>query len=318
MIISVKKLMKRFDDYMVLDRLSLDVEEGEIYGVLGPVGSGKTTLMQCLLTLVSFDKGSIKLFGENLTNMKNFMKKRIGVCFDQNAVFETLSVYDNLYYFGNLYIKNKRETEQAVEQVMVKTGLKEYKKICCSKLDEGRQRLLNFACSIVHNPDLILIDDGFTTCEMKVRNRIYECVRTLRNEGKTILLMTHSVEEAEEICDKIAIMDRGRILAHGTKEELKKSISLGERIRIHVFHISHEQLAGIQSIPGVFFVSYEKEILTVKSKKGRNNLLYILSFLKENEIAIGEIVSELPTLNDVFGELSGRQFSKWEKSGNNK
>lgn len=308
MIISVKKLMKRYDDYMVIDRLSFDVEKGEIYGILGPIGSGKTTLFQCLLSLISYDKGSIKLFDETFTSMPNHTKRRIGVCFAENAVFDTLSVYDNLYYFGNLYIKNKKMTEQAVEAVMEKTGLREYKKIRCDKLDTGRQKLLNFACAIMHQPELICIDGGFSACELKVRNVIYECIRTLRNEGKTIFLTTHSVEEAEEICDKIAIMDRGRILAQGTREDLKKSISLGERTRIHVYHITSEQLSEINCIPGVYQVSYEKEILMINSVKGRNNLVHILNYLKENEIAAGEIVSELPTLKDVYGELSGRQF----------
>lgn len=308
MVISVSKLMKRYNEYMAIDRLSLEVEKGEIYGVLGPIGSGKTTLMQCMLFIMEYDKGSVKLFEETVTNMHNHMKKRIGVCFEENAVFDTLSVYDNLFYFGNLYLENKKDTQQAVDRVMEVTGLKEYKKIHCCRLDEGRQKLLNFACAIVHQPELILVDGGFSSCELKVRNRIYECIRTLRNQGKTVFLTTHSVEEAEEICDKIAIMDRGRILAQGTKEELKKSISLGERVRIHAYHMTKEQLAGIHNIPGVYLVTYEKEILNISSVKGRTNLLHILHYLNEHEIVMGEIISELPTLKDVFGELSGRNF----------
>lgn len=313
MVISVKKLMKRFGDYTVIDQLNLEVGEGEIYGILGPSGSGKTTFLQCLLTLISHDKGSIKLFGETMSTMQNATKKRIGVCFQENAVFETLTVYDNILYFSSLYLKEKTKTKQAVETILESLGLKEYRNIYYFKLDEGRQKLCNFACAVVHNPDLVLIDGGFGNCDPKLKHKIYEKLKDLRNQGKTILLTTHSIDEAEEICDKIAIMDRGRILSHGTKEELKKSISLGERSRIHVYHLAEEQMAQLRLLPGVFYVSYEKEMLTIKSKKGRNNLLHILDYFQKNDIAFGEIVSELPTLDDVFLEMTGKQFADNKK-----
>lgn len=314
MVVSVKKLMKRYGNYQVIDQLSIEVNQGEIYGILGPAGSGKTTLVQCLLALVSYDKGSIKLFGEKLTTLKNDTKKRIGVCFQENAVFDTLTVYDNIYYFAKLYLKDKIRTEQAVDSVLEALGLSEVKKVYYYKLDEGRQKLCNFACAIVHNPELIILDGGVANCEPQLKNRIYEKLRELRNEGKTILLTTHSIDEAEEICDKIAIMDKGRILAHGTKQELKKSISLGERSRIRVYHITEKQVEQVRLLPGVFYVEYSDEILTVKSKRGRNNLLHLLKYFMDNEIAFGEIVSELPTLYDVYWEMTGKEFLREKKN----
>lgn len=313
MVISIKKLMKRFDDYPVIDQLTLEVNEGEIYGILGPTGSGKTTLIQCILTLISHDKGKIKIFGESMSTMHNAVKKRIGVCFEENAVFETLTVYDNIYYFTSLYLKEKAKTQQAVESVLEALGLKEYRKIYYFKLDESRQRLCNFACAVAHNPDLIIMDGGAGNCDLEIKHKIYGKLRELRNEGKTIVLTTHSVEEAEEICDRIAIMDRGKILAHGTKEELKRGISLGERNKIHVYHLSEEQIEQIRQLPGVFFAAYEKEILMIKSKKGRNNLLHILDYFQKNDIAFGEIVSEQPTLDDVFLEMTGKELSGSKK-----
>ena len=310
MVVSVKKLMKRYGDYQVIDQLSIEVNQGEIYGILGPTGSGKTTLVQCILALVSYDKGSISLFGEKITTLKNDIKKRIGVCFQENAVFDTLTVYDNIYYFAKLYLKDKIRTEQAVDSVLAALSLNDVKKVYYYKLDEGRQKLCNFACAIVHNPELIILDGGVSNCEPQLKNRIYEKLRELRNEGKTILLTTHSIDEAEEICDKIAIMDKGRILAHGTKQELKKSISLGERSRIRVYHITEKQVEQIRLLPAVFYVEYKDEILTVKSKRGRNNLLHLLKYFKDNEIAFGEIVSELPTLYDVYWEMTGKEFLK--------
>lgn len=310
MVISIKNLMKRYDGFLAIDHLSLEVEKGEIYGVLGPVGSGKTTLLQCLLALISFDKGSIRLFGEQLTPNQNEIKEKIGVCFQEDAFFESLSVYDNLHYFANLYLRDRIRTEQAVQVVLDFLEMKERKNVVTGKLDEGYRKLLNLACGIVHNPELIMIDGGVGNVEPKIKNQIFEKLGALRDNGKSILYMTHSIEEAEEICERIAIMDKGRILAHGTKEELKKSISLGEKSRIRVYHLTEEQIAQIRLIPGVFYVDYGQEFLTVKSKKGKNNLIHILQYFQQNNIATGEITSELPTLNDVFWELTGKNFHR--------
>lgn len=308
MVISIKNLMKRYDGFLAIDHLSLEVEKGEIYGVLGPVGSGKTTLLQCLLSLISYDKGSIRLFGEQLAPNQNEIKEKIGVCFQEDSFFESLSVYDNLYYFANLYLRDKIRTEQAVQATLHFLEMDGRKNVVTAKLDEGYRKLLNLACGIVHNPELIMIDGGVGNVDPKIKIRIFEKLREIRDNGKSILYMTHSIEEAEEISDRIAIMDKGRILAHGTKEELKKSISLGEKSRIRVYHLTEEQIAQIRLIPGVFYVNYGQEILTVKSKKGKNNLIHILQYFQKNNIATGEITSELPTLNDVFWELTGKNF----------
>lgn len=313
MVIAVKKLMKRYGNYLVLDQLELEINKGEIFGILGPAGCGKTTLLQCVLGLISYDKGSVTVFGEKIVGMKNDMKQKIGVCFEENAVFETLTVYDNIYYFGKLYLKNKKRAVEATEQVIQMLGLHKVRNTLFFKLDEGRKKLCNFACAIVHNPELVFLDGGVAQCEPKVKAKIYEVLLELKKKGTTVLFLTSFIEEAEEICDRIAIMDKGRILAKGTKEELKRNISLGERSRFRVYHITEKQIEQIRMIPGVFYVEYVKEVLIVKSKRGRNNLLHILRYFQENEIGFGEIVSELPTLSDVFWEMTGKTFELEKK-----
>lgn len=308
MVISIKNLMKHYEDQLVLDRINLEIKEGEIFGILGPAASGKTTLMQCLLAITTYDKGSIKLFDEPISPAKNAVKKRIGVCFDEDAFFETLNIYDNLFYFTNLYLKDKIQSQEAVEEVLSFLEMKEMKKMLAGKLDHEKRRLLNLACGIAHKPDLLIVDGGVGNIDMKIRERILRKLQELKKHGMTILYLTHSVEDVEDICDRIAILDGGRILASGTKEELKKSISLGEKSRIRVYHIEEEQLREIRQIPGVFYTGYEKEILTVKSKKGRNNLIHILQYLQKQDIATGEIISEMPTLYDVFWEMTGKPY----------
>lgn len=308
MVISIKNLMKHYEDQLVLDRINLEVQEGEIFGILGPTASGKTTLMQCMLAITTYDKGSIKIFDEPVSPTKYSVKQRIGVCFDEDAFFETLNIYDNLFYFTNLYLKDKIKSQEAVENVLSFLELKEAKKMMAGKLDNEKRRLLNLACGIAHRPNLLIVDGGVGNIDMKVRERILRKLQELKKCGMTILYLTHSVEDVEDICDRIAILDNGRILASGTKEELKKSISLGEKSRIRVYHIDEEQILEIKQIPGVFYTGYEKEILTVKSKKGRNNLIHILQYLQQHDIATGEIISEMPTLYDVFWEMTGKPY----------
>lgn len=309
MVITIKNLMKHYDDRLVLDRLNLEVNQGEILGVLGPTASGKTTLIQCLLGLTTYDKGSIKIFGETVASNKDVMKRRIGVCFDEDAFFETLDMYDNVFYFTNLYLKDKIEAENAVQQVFEFLEIKQSKKVLVSRLENESRKLLNLACGIAHKPELLIMDGGVGNIDVKVREQILRKLVELKKNGMTILYLTNSIEEVEDICDRIAIMDKGRIIAIGTKEELKKSISLGEKSRIRIYHMEEQQVEQIRNLPGVFYANYEQEILTVKSKKGRNNLIHILQYLQENDIATGEIISELPTLYDVFWEMTGKTYA---------
>lgn len=310
MVISVERLVKQYENLAAVDHVDLNVKEGEIFGVLGPVGSGKSTLIHCIMSLVSYDKGSVKLFDEIMSPTQNALKRKIGVCFQDDAFFETLSVYDNIYYFTNLYLQDKEKSDEAVVRILKFLDMEDKKKVSASKLDETSRKMLNFACGLAHKPKLLIIDGGLVNIEPKAKNIFFEKIRELKRRGTTILYTTHSIEEAEEICDRIAIMDKGKILTYGTKEELKKSISLGERIRIRVYQLSSAQLEQIRVIPGVFYVNYDQGFLTVKSKKGKNNLIHILQFFQEHEIEIGEIISELPTLEDVFWEITGKAFNQ--------
>lgn len=308
MIVSVKNLMKRYEDFLAVDHLSFEVEQGEIYGILGPIGSGKTTLLECMLAIREHDKGKIELFGEPVIKLKSSMKKRIGVCFQEEAFFETLSINDNLLYFSSLYHEDKIRTKQAVEWVLSYMDLEKKKRFVAEKLNVSERKLLDISCAIIHKPELIMIDGGIGDIDPKIKQMIYQKLKELKESGHTILYFTHSIEETEEICDKVAIMDKGRILISGTKVELKKSISLGEKTKIRVYYLSEEQIEELQRLPGVYSLEYKDEILRIKSKKGKNNLIHILTYLQENNIVFGEIISELPTLKDVFWEMTGKSF----------
>lgn len=308
MVINVKNLVKRYGDLVALDHLSLEVNEGEVFGLLGPNGSGKTTAINCILSLLKYDKGEIEIFEKPMTPEAYDIKRDIGVIMQNVAVFDELTVYENINYFCGLYIKDKNQKEKLVQEAIDFVGLNDYKKFYPKKLSGGLLRRLNIACGIAHKPKLIILDEPTVAVDPQSRNNILEGIQKLNQKGATIVYTSHYMEEVEQICTRIVIMDKGKVVAAGTKEELKNMISLGEKITVETFTISNEQLHELEKLPNIASVEYSDNLLEVKSNKGKNNLETVLDFLKTHEINFGKIYSELPTLNDVFLEITGKQL----------
>ncbi|MBC5687461.1 ABC transporter ATP-binding protein [Mediterraneibacter sp. NSJ-55] len=306
--IEIKNLVKRYGNLVALDYFNLEVEEGEIFGLLGPNGSGKSTAINCMLSLLKYDRGSIKIFGEEMAPDNYKVKKQIGIVFQDVAVFEELNVYDNVDYFCGLYVKEKGKRKQLVEEAIEFAGMKEYRKTYPKKLSGGLLRRLNIACGIAHKPRLIIMDEPTVAVDPQSRNKILEGIKELNRQGSTIIYTSHYMEEVEQICTKIAIMDHGRSIAAGTKEELKSMIKTGETLTIEAVFVTAEQIQEIKQIPHVFDVEYKEQILTVRCTKAKHNLIRLLTFLQEREISFGRVFSELPTLNDVFLEITGKQL----------
>lgn len=213
-----KKPLKAVDD------LSFDVKEGEILGLLGPNGSGKSTTINCLLSLLKFDKGTIKIFGETMSPSAYGLKRQIGVVFQEVAVFEELKVQDNIDFFCGLYIKDKTERAKCVDDAIKLVGLEDFRKFYPKQLSGGLLRRLNIACGIAHRPKLIFLDEPTVAVDPQSRQHILDNIETLRKKGTTVVYTTHYMEEVEQLCDRIIILDKGKIIASGTNEELKKLV----------------------------------------------------------------------------------------------
>lgn len=222
--ISVKHLTKIYQKIKAVDNLSFDVHEGEILGLLGPNGSGKSTTINCILSLLKYDKGEIKIFDQPMSPDAYEIKRQIGVVFQDVAVFEELNVYDNIDFFCGLYIKDKAERAQCVEDAIKLVGLQDFRKFYPKQLSGGLLRRLNIACGIAHKPKLIFLDEPTVAVDPQSRNRILENIETLRKRGATVVYTTHYMEEAEQLCDRIIIIDKGKIIASGTPTELKKLV----------------------------------------------------------------------------------------------
>ena len=308
MLVKVEGLVKRYDKLVALDYLDLQVKEGEIFGLLGPNGSGKTTAINCILALLKYDKGSIELFGKPMSPNAYDIKKDIGIIMQNVAVFEELTVYENITYFCSLYVKNPSEEKRLTEEAIEFVSLEDYKKFYPKKLSGGLLRRLNIACGIVHKPKLIILDEPTVAVDPQSRNKILEGIKKLNQDGATIIYTSHYMEEVEQICTNITIIDKGRVIAQGTKEELKDMISIGEKISIEVFHMEEESLEELRSLPNIYSVEKRENLLEIKSKKGKNNLVNVLQCLNQNNVSMGRVITEVPTLNDVFLEITGKEL----------
>ena len=308
MIVKVDNLVKRYGELLAVDHLNLQVKEGEIYGLLGPNGSGKSTTINCILSLLKYDKGEIQLFGKKMAPNAYELKKNIGVIMQDVAVFDELTVYENIDYFCGLYIRNKAERKVLVQEAIEFVGLEEFTKFYPRKLSGGLLRRLNIACGIAHKPKLIILDEPTVAVDPQSRNHILMGIQKLNKKGATIIYTSHYMEEVEEICNQIMIMDKGKVLAEGTKEELKAMIKLGEKIKAEVYSLTKEQLEEIKVLKNVSQVQYKDNQLTVAFIKGKENLIRLLDFFEKRNIPFGNVYSELPTLNDVFLEITGKEL----------
>ena len=307
-IIEVKNLTKHYKNFKALDNLSFEVKEGEILGLLGPNGSGKSTTINCILSLLNFDSGSIKLLGKEMTPDSYDIKSKIGVVFQDVAVFDELTVYENINYFCGLYISDKDLRKQYIAEAINLVELNEFESFYPKQLSGGLLRRLNIACGIAHKPSIIFLDEPTVAVDPQSRNNILEGIKKLNKNGSTIIYTTHYMEEVEILCNRIIILDKGEIIASGSSKELKELVSIEEKVSVELDSLDDKNLDEIKGFKNVAEVTYTNDLLFVTYKKGKQNLKDLIDYMQENKIKYNKIFSELPTLNDVFLELTGKEL----------
>ena len=305
-IVDVNNLVKRYKEVVALDHFDLHIEPGEVFGLLGPNGSGKTTAINCILQLLTYDKGEIKLFGEKMTPTRYDLKRKIGIVPQNVAVFEELTVRENIDYFCALYGEDKQKRRSLVDEAIEFVGLEDYTKFRPRKLSGGLLRRLNIACGIAHKPELIFFDEPTVAVDPQSRNSILEGILRLNREGSTVVYTSHYMEEVEEICTRIMIMDQGHALATGTNDELKAMIGTGERIRVEVNALDDALLGTVRALPNVLGATFDGTALEAACTNGTHNVSDVLGVLATAGVATGRIYAEPPTLNDVFLEITGK------------
>lgn len=306
--IEVTNLVKRYKELVALDHFNLTVKNGEIFGLLGPNGSGKTTTINCILSLLKYDKGDIKIFGKEMRPDSYDIKKGIGVIMQNIAVYDELTVYENIDYFCGLYISDKKLRTRYVQEAMDFVDISEYRKFFPKKLSGGLLRRLNIACGIAHKPKLIFFDEPTVAVDPQSRNKILEGIKQLNQDGATIVYTSHYMEEVEQLCDRILIMDKGKSIALGTKDELKRMIKNTETITVDIAGLNDEQLEALKTLNHAYQVSYENKQLKIYFSGGCHNIIHVLDFFEKNNLAFGQVYTQLPTLNDVFLEITGKEL----------
>ena len=307
-VIEVKNLTKLYKTNKAVDDLSFDVYNGEILGLLGPNGSGKSTTINCILSLLNYSDGKIKIFGKGMQPNAYDIKSKIGVVFQDVSVFDELTVYENIDYFCGLYINDKETRIKYVNDALELVGLTNFKKYYPKQLSGGLLRRLNIACGISHKPSLIFLDEPTVAVDPQSRNNILDGIKKLRDSGATIVYTTHYMEEVEILCDRVIILDKGKVLATGTCDELKELAKIEEKVTVEVNELDEKYINMILELNNVDLASYSGNTLLVTFKKGKNNLVDMIEFLKNKKIKYNKIFSERPTLNDVFLELTGKEL----------
>ena len=307
--IEIKELVKRYKELLALDHFNLEVREGEILGFLGPNGCGKTTAINCMLGLLTYDKGDIRIFGEAMVPNAYHIKKNIGLVPQELAYFEQLTVYENIDFFCGLYIKDKQRRKSLVEEAISFVGLEDYRKFFPNKLSGGLKRRLNIACGIAHRPKLIFLDEPTVAVDAQSRNFILEGIKRLNKEGSTIVYTTHYLDEADQLCDRIVIMDKGHNVVDGTPEELKSMIATKEIIHLElVEEASADIVREMESLPHLQLLDKNKATYILQFTQKGSNIVALAQLLNQHGLAYLKLYSEQPSLSDVFLSFTGKEL----------
>ena len=308
-VVKMEQVTKSFGDITAVDNMSLDIEEGEIFGLLGPNGAGKSTAINMITGLLLFDKGSISVLGSNVKKEKMKTKGYIGIVPQEVAIYEELTTMENVKFFASLYGLRGKELEASAREALEFTGLSENANKFPKTFSGGMKRRLNIACAIAHKPKIIIMDEPTVGIDPQSRNHILQSVKKLNEQGSTIIYTSHYMEEVEEICTRIAIMDHGKVIALGTCKELEDLINDRNIVLVTVMDLlSGIKEDDIKEIPGVDSVEIQENTIKISSFREVNNMDKIINYFISNGISIKSLESKMPDLEAVFLAMTGRKL----------
>lgn len=307
-IIEVENITKRFNDKLVLDNVSYSVEKGEVFGFIGPNGAGKSTLINIMTSLLVPDSGTIKICGYDIIKEPIKAKECIGYVPQDLSLMEEMNAYDNLEFFGALYGLKGKDLKERIREALRVTGLEDTKRKKVKKFSGGMKRRLNIAVAILHHPKVLILDEPTVGVDPQSRNHIFSFIRSICKEwGTTVLYTSHYMEEIEELCKRVFIIDLGKEIAYGNKEEIKAAFSSNNKIRVETEGINGEVLVKLKEIEGVEKVLEEDNVvfITINSKF---TLSTALSILESSGVVMKKITYDDIKLEDVFLSLTGKKL----------
>lgn len=307
-VIEIKNLVKKYDDTVAVDNISLSIEEGEIYGILGPNGAGKSTAISIICSLLHATTGEVLVLGEDIKKSSLKVKKQLGLVPQSIALYRDFTAYENVKFFGELYGLRGRELKESIDSALEFTGLLEMKNKKAKEFSGGMIRRLNIACAIIHNPKVLIMDEPTVGIDAQSRNHIIQSVKNLNKKGVTIVYTTHYMEEAEALCSKIAIIDQGKIIVEGSKEELKDMVSDKRTLNIGLEDIYKVNIEVLKNIEGVSDIVINEDNLIISSSKEVNNLDRIIKAVSDQGVKITDLGFKEITLETVFLSLTGKKL----------
>jgi len=302
-IVKVERLRKTYGDTVAVDDISFEVREGEIFGMVGPNGAGKTTTIECLEGLRKPDQGPLRVMGVDPQVNGQILRERTGMQLQQSNLPDRMKVWEALDLYASFY-----PISADWKVLLSELGLNEKRNTYFSKLSGGQKQRLFIALALLSDPQLVFLDELTTGLDPQARHAIWDLVRDVRLKGKTVLLTTHFMEEAEKLCDRVAIIDHGRIVALDTPQELIHSLGAEERI---IFTLKGSLPSGFEkAFSGETLVEVQGERVVIHGKNGRKVPLVseVVSLLAEKGIQFTDLRTEQPNLEDVFLSLTGRDM----------
>ena len=315
--ITVENLVKRFGDFTAVNDLSFEIKSGEVFGLLGPNGAGKTTTMSMLSTMLKPTSGKASVNGFDIRTNEDDVRKSIGIVFQDQSLDEELTAYENMDFHGRLYRIPKSTRQKKIMELLKLVELEDKKDNLVKTYSGGMRRRLEIARGLLHEPKVLFLDEPTLGLDPQTRNHLWDYIAKLNQEkGITIILTTHYMEEADKLCHRIAIIDKGQIIAMDTSEKLKNDIG-GDVITI----VSSERdnlYSAIKSLPAIKNIELHDSSITVGLQNAEKHVAEIVNMASEKGILIDSLSIHKPTLEDVFLHFTGRTIREEEASTKDK
>ncbi len=304
--LKTSELVKRYDKKLAVSSISFSVNQGEIFGLLGPNGAGKSTTINIITGLIGKDGGKVLIGGLDLDQELTQCKYLMGIVPQDLAIYNDLSAEQNVRFFGSLYGLKGKELDSQVQETLRLVGLSDRRKDKAKTFSGGMKRRLNIACGLVHQPKLLILDEPTVGIDPQSRNHIMESIRTLNKQGMTILYTTHYMEEAQDLCDRIAIMDEGQIIAQGTLSELRSLVE--EHWYITMALKGDVPMEALNQVDGVEQIDIRDYQYRFSCKHKKNQLRDLLDTLIHHQVEISDMAINEPDLEDIFLTLTGKSL----------
>lgn len=297
--IEVHKLTKNYDNTTALDQVTFSIKTGSCFGLLGPNGAGKSTTMKILTGIIEYDNGRVEVLELDSSEMRDEIRKRVGYVPQEITLYEKLSAYNNLLFFGELYGVSKKILKSRIQEVLEQVGLTEHANSVVNTFSGGMKRRINIAATLLHKPELLILDEPTVGIDPQSRNHIFKMIRQLNNNGVTVVYSTHYMEEVETLCDEIAIIDQGKVIAQGTLNEIL------DQYTQEAVYIESEQIEQKPVFAYSNHVSAKNRGWIIESSNVLGTIQDITQKAQQENILVKELKIVRPTLEHVFLSLTG-------------